>query len=277
MHYLIINDLNMLTNSKIQKRLLEIQQCKNMITCCKVEEARLKRKRTQLDLMYKKNITLTLRGTIEEIEQSLKIHKKEKQEIILNKSKINKEILINRKYFINNTKKIERLNQLTVMEEEVNTYKKNTNKKITNSNSNNLKNDSLLSSIDNLPNELKIIIQEYFTYDTRAALLESKYKPLNIIQKMNAKLLKKLIQVIFHKEIYRFYEYSLKQQMVADYCIFYNTYIVNEMQINRYSIDEKTFLSYIIINMNSYPKILYGIYKFLILLDISIKNINKNK
>lgn len=257
-------------SKKIQKRLKEIEQCNSMITCCINENTRLKRKLLQIDNELKQNNTLTIQGSITEIEQTLKIHKKEQQENIIKRKKIYNELTLYKTYFTNNQKKINRINQLTDMEEDIKFYAQ-----YANIYTNTHQDKSFFHLLDNLPDELQMCISEYLTYETRCALLESKYKPLNLIKKMNANTVKKIIYIIFNYEIYQFYDTSIKLNMNSEYFVFYDS---NSKPLTRNIKDEKTFLSFILINIRyENPQILYELYKYIILITIIIeKNKNKN-
>jgi hypothetical protein len=241
-----------------------------MITCCKNENISLKRKLLQIDNVLKKNKTLTIRGSITEIEQQLKIHKKEKQENIAKRTKIYNELILYQTYLENNNKKINRLNQLTEMEEDIQFYTQ-----YANINTNTHQDKSFFHLLDNLPVELQRCISEYLTYDTRCALLESKYKPLNLIKKMNAKTIKKIIYIIFNYHIYQYYDTSIKLNMNSEYFIFYETY---SRPLKRNVTDEKTFLSFLLIHIRyDNPQILYELYKYIILITIVIEKYKNKK
>jgi hypothetical protein len=268
------------------KRGQQLQYYKDTITCCKVDNERLYRKKKTLDLLLRKYNQVTITGTILEIEKEFKNIKKDKLNLIKQRNNLIKDIFVNEQNERASLNVINRLNQLTEMEDDVKYYhnvinikpliekneKNNKNKK------NNI-NDPLLKAIYKLPNELIKYIQEFFTYETKCELLESKYQPYKIINKFPGLKIRNIIKLVFEKQIMKINnDVDWKKQMIHSYKIFYDTKIINNVyKIKRNLPDEKTFLIYTLITFRyTCPEILYELFKIIIITSnkkkLKIKN-----
>jgi hypothetical protein len=258
----IINNKNN-TTSVTSKRYNKIKTLEDINYIIKWDNKRLQTKKQNIDRILEKKYTL--QGNIQDIENELKRLKKEIKLKIKEKVDICKTIAKNELIFLKNKKVINRLNQLNKMEEEMILYQQNENENKLIPNPNNL--DFDLNKINELPIELKRYIQEFFTYDTQCALLETKYKPFTIINHFTPYMLREIIQTIFNKEIdiYIYLNDIVKEKIINEYNLFYDYSIV---KIKRNNYDERIFIKYIFIYFQyRFPRILNGLYKFIILLD----------
>ena len=249
------------------KRGQQLQYYKDTITCCKIDNERLYRKKKSFDLLLRKYNQVTVTGTILEIEKELINIKNDKKNLIKQRNNLIKDIFVNEQNERASSKIINRINQLTEMEDDVKYYinikpliKKNEKK--------NKINDPLLKAVDKLPTELINYIQEFFTDETKCELLESKYKPYKIVNKLSAFKLRNIIKIVFEKQIMKIdNEVDWKKQMIHSYKIFYDTTIINNVyKIKRNLPDEKTFLIYTLITFRyTCPEILYELFKLIII------------
>jgi hypothetical protein len=202
------------------------------------------------------------------MEYQLKQLKKETKERENKMKEIRKTIIKNKIIYIKNKKTIARLYQLTEMEEDIKQDFKNTN-----INTNTNTNLDLKKMKKNLPDELLRYIQEYFTYETKYLLLESKYKPFQVINKFNTYITRQIIKIMFNKDInkYLFLNNEIEDIIIQKYTLFYDCLLPDEnniLKIKRNIKDEKIFLKHIIHSFReTCPDILYGLYKFIILLN----------
>lgn len=253
----ISNNINNNYKIKIDNQIKKLLDINYII---KWENKRLDTKKKNIDRILEKKHTI--QGNIQDIENELKRLKKETKLKIKEKVNICKIITKNKQIFIKNKKAINRLNQLNKMEEEIKLYQENENKII----SNNINLD--LKKIKELPIELKRYIQEYFTYDTKIAILKYKYKLSTIINRFRPIMLSKIINIFFKTEIKK-YIYTNEKNRFGEYYLFYNSIFENSItKLKRNNHDEKLFLKYIIMSFSDTdPHIYYELYKFIILLD----------
>ena len=249
------------------KRGQQLQYYKDTITCCKIDNERLYRKKKSLDLLLRKNM-VTITGTILQIEKELKIIKNEKNNLIKQRNNLIKEIFLNEENERLSSKIINRINQLIEMEDDVKYYNDIINIKplIKNNKKINI-NDPLLQAVNKLPNELINYIQEYFTDETKCDLLESKYQPYKIVNKLSAFKLRNIIKIVFSNIFKVNEDVDWKKQMIHSYKIFYDTKIMNNIyKIKRNLPDEKIFLIYTLITFRyTCPEMLYNLFKLIII------------
>ena len=101
-------------------------------------------------------------------------------------------------------------------------------------------------------------------------MLENKYNPYKIVNKLSAFKLRGIIKIVFGQEINKVNnDVDWKKQMIVSYKIFYDTKIVNSSnKIKRNLKDEKILLNYTLITLNyTSPEILYGLFKLLIIIS----------
>lgn len=250
-----------LLTTRINKRQYKLKKLQDINYIIRWENKRLQTKKDNLDVFLEKKYTIC--GNIQDIQNELKQLKKEIKERESKKKEIIKTITKNKKIYVKNKKAIARLYQLIKMEQDLSLYKDTEKEKDTN-----LKKISII-----LPEEVLRHIQEYFTYETKYLLLESKYKPFQLINKFNPYLTREVIKTIFNKEIkkYLFLNSGIEDNMIQQYSIFYDCLLpddVNILKIKRSIKDEKIFLKHIINSFRYlYPHIVYGLYKFIILLN----------
>lgn len=133
--------------------------------------------------------------------------------------------------------------------------------------------DYLLQNINlKLPEDIILYIQQYFTFETKCALLESKYNPLKIMNYLSIFNVHKIINIIFNTDILECNEMmdeETRKIIIFRYEIFYNCK-VNEninIRIKRSKYDERIFLKNIVLSFRpTCLNFLYGLYKFIILL-----------
>ena len=258
-------------SARLNKRLEIINKVNELKHKENREMERLKRKKTMIQDSIKENYII--KGNFEEIEQQIKRMKKEKKDKQKNIQMIMKLLLeISRKYY-NYKSTIRYLEQLTYMEQDIQFYKtfilkKKIHAKITKCN-----NDSILQNIkNNLPSDIIHYIQKFFTYDTKCNLLECKYNPLKIINKLSISNINKIISVIFSKEILYcndIIDEETKEIIIIKYEIFYNDKVTENInqRKKRNIYDTRLFFKNIVLSFRpSCFKILYGLYKLIILL-----------
>jgi hypothetical protein len=246
---------------KRKEHLKKLQDINYIITW---ENKRLNTKKKNLDVFLDKKYTIC--GNIKDIEYELNQIKKETKEKDSKKKEIIKTIIKNKKIYIKNKQTIARLYQLTEMEHNIKNIKYITN---TNTNTNTTNFDLKQMSII-LPVEVLRHIQEYFTFETRYLLLESKYKPFQLINKFNSYLTREIIKTITVKK-YLYLNSGIEDNMIQQYNIFYDCLLSDEnniFKIKRNIKDEKIFLKYIINSFREkYPHVIYDLYKLIILLN----------
>jgi hypothetical protein len=168
-------------------------------------------------------------------------------------------------------KDIKRLQQLTYMEEDLEFYYWYSNQTNLFSKQKVVLTDPLLLKINNeLPNEIINCIQEHFTFETRALLLESKYNPLKIINKFNSYQISKIIKVIFSKFILKCLNEETTNAILNKFTTFYNCTPLEEPmnRIKRKITDERVFLKNIVLSFKpNQHSILFELYKYIILLN----------
>jgi hypothetical protein len=262
---------------QVNKRQDKLKKLQDINYIIRWENKRLQTKKDNLDVFLEKKYTIC--GNIQDIQNELKRLKKERKESENKKKEITKTITKNKKIYIKNKKAIARLYQLTEMEQDLDKDKdkvKDKSTKMTKNQSNPIKDEDLKKMSIILPDEVLRHIQEYFTYDTRYSLLENKYKPFKLINKFNPYLTREIIRIIFNKEIkkYLFLNSGIEDNMIQQYSIFYDCLLSddnnnnNRLKLKRSIKHEKIFLKYIINSFcHTYPHIVYGLYKFIILLN----------
>ena len=248
----------------IDKREQKVARLRDINICCKTENQRLNRKLLPLNnIIYKNNLTVV--GTLQEIKLQIKEIEKQKKYAINEKKKIHKTISKNLTYIYLNEEAIERLNQMQEMEDDVKNFIKQ-NKNVKKQNKNKIT-DPLLSQIQNdLPPEILRYIQEFFTYSTLCELFECKNKPFQMINQLKPTKLREIINIIFHQDVNRYFEEEIKDVIEIKYNVFYFIRIIHGFlnRSSRSNKDEQIFLKHIFLCFREkYPRILYGIYKFL--------------
>jgi hypothetical protein len=130
-----------------------------------------------------------------------------------------------------------------------------------------------------LPEVVLRLIHEYFTYETQYLLLESKYKPFQIINKFSTYFTREVIKTIIVKKKYlsSILNNEIEDNLNQSYNIFYDCLHSDENNINKLKRnikDEKIFLKHIINSFrDTFPRITYELYKLIILLNkCKIKN-----
>lgn len=257
-----------------QRRVETIEVLNNLKEREIQENKRLKRKKEILEEQTKET-TFTLIGTIEEIEVELTRIKREKKQNELKKEKLVNQIVITWKHYLNYNKTIQRLQQMTYMEEDIDFYYwylhqtnvliQPSKKKFTIPSSSDLK-DPLLLDILELPIEIMNHIQSYLSYENLYSLLENRYNPLKMINKFQSKALKLLIHHLFQPIFLDILEEETKEMMIAKFKTFYNG-SNDEERIKRNVYDERVFLKNIILTLKPKdPMIFYKMYQFIVIL-----------
>jgi hypothetical protein len=222
------------------------------------------------------NANYTLSGNIEEIEIELNRIKKEK-----NNAKKKKKLLINKinkcidkkfKYRF----EISKIHQLNSIDYDIQDYKKYLKEEKIN-------NINLKKMKKLLPDEIIAYIKEFFTLNTKCELLESKYKPLKIINKFTNLHINNIFNSIFKPEMLNKIHIFPEEinRLKLNYRAFYKYYESvfsteynnnNKKNINR--MDEKKFLKYIVISRYSMDPIYtrYELFKIIIILHKILNN-----
>ena len=120
-----------------------------------------------------------------------------------------------------------------------------------------------LKSLNNLPDEIHRIIRSYFTYETRAALLE-KHHPIKLLQSLKKAKLMKVIYRIFTRK----YKPELAQKLKDIWNNFYkNPRISKEVQSSASVKDMKILIEYLFIKLkeNKEHRICYDLYSLALL------------
>ena len=106
-----------------------------------------------------------------------------------------------------------------------------------------------LKNLDSLPDELLRIIRSYFTYETRAALLE-KYQPIKLFKSLNKK--KDLMNVIY--SIYtRKYTSKFAKQLKDMWTILFKDKTISKTAYKSVTVKEmKIFIEYLFYTLNKH-------------------------
>jgi hypothetical protein len=246
-----------------------ILNCKAFYTSSNQECNRLTIKIKKLE--YKLDEKITVTGTIEDIEKDLQYFKNRNKYVLKELNNVKKLLCKEKKIYWTNRKRYERLIQLNKMEEEIekynNSYRKNNNNSLVNGKKkdkdfNTLFTNSdtcILTKIEKLPNELIRYIQSYFSYEIKYRLLETKYKPFNILNKAPSLFISNIITILFEMECYK--TVISEKNLDKQYKLFYNY----PNTIKRNKTDEILFLKYSILSLRySNPEILYKFFSRLI-------------
>lgn len=108
---------------------------------------------------------------------------------------------------------------------------------------------------EKLPDELLRTIQSYFTYETKAAILEHKYNPIKLIHSLNKKLMNRYIYQIYHKYHKIIRNKVLKNEMIDMWKRLYNTPVIQEIWWKRPALNKlKSFIQYLFILFRKYGR-----------------------
>ena len=257
--------------SRLDKRLEIINRLNDLKYKENREMERLKRKKSMIQDSIPENYII--KGNQEEIELQLKRIKREKKEKQQNIKNIMKVLLETSKKYLNYKSSIRRLEQLTFMEQDIQFYKTFILKKKIHAKISNWNNNSLLKNIKkNIPTDIIYYICEFFHYETKCNLLESKYNPLKLINKLSIININKFISVIFCYDILNcnnILNNETKEIIILKYETFYNCKVDENInkRIKRNYYDTRIFFKNIVLSFRpNCFQILYGLYKLIILL-----------
>lgn len=260
-----------MTKSRLNTRLENIARLTKLKNDEKKERIRLTRKIEMVENLLN-DVNYTITGNLEEMQMEIRRIKKEKKEAEQKRIKIHNQILRVKDKYFQYKLAVQRLQQLTYMEEDIEFY-------YWYSNQNNLfskkvkKNvvitDPLLLKIKNdLPDEIINVVQEYFTYETRAVLLESKYDPIKLINKFNSYQISEIIKTIFSDLVMELLDEDTRENILFKFTTFYDCNPYLGEPIIRNITDERVFLKNIVLSFKPYQhNILFGLYRFIILLN----------
>jgi hypothetical protein len=260
-----------MTKSRLNTRLENIARLTQLKNDEKKEKVRLIRKKEMVESLLHVNYTIT--GNLDEMQMEIRRIRKERKEAEQKMVKTCKQILrVNEKCFQYKLA-IKRLQQLTYLEEDIefyywysnqnNLFTKKVNKHL-------VITDPLLLKIKNdLPDEIINVVQEYFTYETKSILLESKYDPIKLINKFNSYQINGIIETIFGNFVMKLLDEDTKDNILFKYRTFYDCNPNSgEETLIRNITDERVFLKNIVLSFKPYQhKILYGLYRLIILLN----------
>lgn len=259
-----------MTNFRLNTRLENIEKLTNLKNDEKKERVRLTRKMEMIESLLHVNYTIT--GNLEEMQMEIGRIKKERKEAEQKRIKIHNQILRVKDKYFQYKLAVKRLQQLIYMEEDIEFY-------YWYSNQNNLfskkvkKNlvitDPLLLKIKNdLPDEIINVVQEYFTFETKALLLESKYDPLKMINKFNSYQISEILKTIFSDFVMERIDENTKEAILFKYSTFYDCLPYLGEPIIRNITDERVFLKNIVLSFKpNHHTMLFGLYRFIILLN----------
>lgn len=113
-----------------------------------------------------------------------------------------------------------------------------------------------LKTLNTLPNEILLIIQEYFTYETHTALLEKKYQPIKQFQSLNKKVLKNSIYQIYVKYYFDCKDDPvLKKELHDLWSLFYKDTQISEYPYHSATMKEmKLMIEYLFLLFRSYQR-----------------------
>lgn len=254
---------------KYLKRNQRIQKLSELFLKENIKNKEIHKENLELDNII--NANYTLNGNIDEIEKELKRIKKEKKNAKKKKklliNKINKCIDKKFKYRF----EISKVTQLNSIDYDIQDYKKYLKEEKIN-------NINLKKMKKMLPDEIIAYIKEFFTLKTKCHLLESKYKPLKMINDFTSLQINNIFNSIFKPEmlnkIHTFPEEIEKLKL--NYRAFYKYYEsefnteYNNNNKKKISINnEKKFLKYIVISRYSMNETYtrYELFKFIIILN----------
>lgn len=259
---------------KYLKRAQRMQKLSELFLKENIKNSEIHKENSELDNIINANYTLS--GNIEEIEIELKRIKKAK-----NNAKKKKKLLINKinkcidkkfKYRF----EISKIHQLNSIDYDIQDYKKYLKEeKINNIN---LKRMKKL-----LPDEIIEYIKEFFTLNIKCQLLESKYKPLKMINDFTSLQINNIFNSIFQPKMLNKIHIFPEEinRLKLNYRAFYKYYEsdfnteYNNNNKKKISIkDEKKFLKYIVISRYYIDKIYtrYELFKFIIILHKILNN-----
>lgn len=254
---------------KYLKRNKRIQKLSELFLKENIKNKEIHKENLELDNIINKNYTLN--GNIDEIETEIKRIKKEKKNAKKKKklliNKINKCIDKKFKYRF----EISKIHQLNSIDYDIKDYKEYSKESKTN-------NINLKRMKKILPDEIISYIKEFFTLNTKCQLLESKYKPLKMINHFTSLQINNIFNSIFKPEmlnkIHTFPEEIEKLKL--NYRAFYKYYEsefsteYNNNNKKKISINnEKKLLKYIVISRYSMNETYtrYELFKFIIILQ----------
>ena len=260
-----------MTRTRLNTRFENIEKLTNLKNDEKRERVRLSRK---MDLLEQPliNVNYTIRGTIEEIEMEVKRIKKERKESARQMQKVWNQLNRVKERIYNYKTAIQRLQQLSYMEGDLEFYYwygKQSNVFSSKKNKNIIITDPLLLKINNLPNEMMNLVQEYFTFETRAVLLESKYDPLKMLNKFNSRQISEIINTIFNVNVLDLLDNDTKENVLFKFTTFYAWGPLEDprLRLKRTVTDERLFLKNIVLSFKpNHHMMLFGMYRFIILL-----------
>jgi len=260
-----------MTRTRLNTRFQNIEKLTNLKNGEKRERVRLSRK---MDLLEQPliNVNYTIRGTVEEIEMEVKRIKKERKESAQKMQKVWNQLNRVKERIYNYKTAIQRLQQLSYMEADIEFYYwygKQTNLFSTKNNKNIMITDPLLLKINNLPYDMMNLVQEYFTFETRAVLLESKYDPLKMLNKFNSRQIGEIINTIFNINVLDLLDNDTKENVLFKFTTFYAWGPLEDprLRLKRTVTDERVFLKNIVLSFKpNHHMMLFGMYRFIILL-----------
>ena len=123
-----------------------------------------------------------------------------------------------------------------------------------------------LYRLNALPDEILRIIRTYFTYETRAALLEKYYQPIKLFQSLPKNVLKMAIYKIYRKYHTTCKNESLKKIMMETWKRFYKDSIVSDVPYHSASLsDMKHMIEFLFYLFRTYnrPRYAYELYRMI--------------
>jgi len=258
-------------SARLNKRLKTINSLFELKCEENIERERLIRNKISLEKSITENFIIT--GSLQEIQEQVKVLKREKREKQRKIQVIMNQLYITSKQYYNYKGAIRRLEQLSFMEEDIQFYKTFIFKQKIHSTIKKYNDDLFLININlKLPTDIIIYISDFFTYETQCDLLESKYKPLILINKLSILNINKILSVIYSNDILEcknIIDESTKEIIILKYEIFYNCKIYDNvnLKIKRNIYDTKLFFKNIVLSFRpNCFQILNGLYKLIILL-----------